>query len=181
LKKLTAILMMLLFLFNLIGYRLLIDHWKQESDNSLVSKIDNGDYSKESLVEVKLAAQLNYPRDMPAFERADGEIEVNGVFYRYVKMKWYNDTLTLLCVNNTEKASLQTKQHDYYQHTTDLPNSSSKKDAAGSKVFATDYFFEDHQKDLVKVPSVSISYSSYTHLYAHAAHLRAIEQPPENV
>ena len=173
--------MMGLFLFNLIGYKFLIEHWKQESDNKLVAKIDKGDYSEESLVEVKLPAQLNYPRDMPAFERTDGEIEVNGTFYRYVKMKWYNDTLTLLCVNNAEKASLQSRQHDYYQHTADLPNSPSKKDAAGSKIFTTDYFFEDNQKDLVKVPSVSVSYFSYTHLLTHAAHLRAIEQPPENV
>jgi len=94
---------MCLFLFNLVGYRLLISHWKQESDRSLVSKLDRGDYSQESLVEIKLAAPLNYPRDMPAFERTDGEIEVGGVFYRYVKMKWYNDTLSLLVVNNTEK------------------------------------------------------------------------------
>ena len=178
-KKLAAILLMCLFLFNLVGYRLLISHWKQESDRSLVSKLDRGDYTKESLVEIKLAAPLTYPRDMPAFERADGEIEVGGVFYRYVKMKWYNDTLSLLVVHNTEKSNLQSRQHDYYQHTADLPGSQGKKDAAGFKIFTTDYFFQEAERETAAVTPASITYSTFTHLVAHAAYLQAIEQPPE--
>ena len=106
LKKLTAILLLALFAFNTVGYRLWIEYVQTRTDAKLEAKLDKGYYNEDELITVKVPVNLPYQTNGKEFERVDGEMNVNGIVYKYVKRMVYNDTLILLCIPHEEKIKL---------------------------------------------------------------------------
>ena len=62
-----------------------------------------------------------------SFERAEGEVEMNGILYKYVKSRVYNDSLEMLCIPNTAKQQLLTSKDNFAKAVMDLQNDSNKK------------------------------------------------------
>jgi hypothetical protein len=125
-------------LFNLTGYTLLFEFFIQRSDKQLVQQLDNHQYNDEELIEVKIALHTPYLTNYSDYERIDGEAEVNGLYYTYVKRKIQNDTLYLLCLPNRNKTNLNAARIDYANKTQDVPNKAAapgkgKKNPAGSE------------------------------------------------
>ena len=113
LKKLTAILFIALFLFNLFGYKAWFYYLQIKSTEQLQASLDKNEYSDQDLVTIKVPLSLPYVTNWSAFEQYDGSIEVDGQHYNYVKRKVSNDTLILLCVPNHEQNRLNNSQNDY--------------------------------------------------------------------
>lgn len=63
-------------------------------------------YSEEELIEIKIPFQVPYNNDWPDYRREDGEIEIKGRYYSYVKIKISSDTIFLKCLPNTGKNNL---------------------------------------------------------------------------
>ncbi|MGN6618173.1 MAG: hypothetical protein ACTHJ5_13450 [Ilyomonas sp.] len=127
-RKLSAILLLALFLFNLAGYRLLFDYAQYVSDTHLDSVLDKDQYDENDLVAIKLPLSLPYQVNWKEAERADGEITLNGKIYRYVKRMYANGEMTYWCLPNTKKMQLQTAKDDFFEYANDLmQNNSSKK------------------------------------------------------
>lgn len=127
-----------MYLFNLAGYTLLFAYFMQRSDKQLVQQLDNNDYNDNELIEVKIALHTPYLTSWSDYERVDGEAEVDGVYYNYVKRKIYNDTLYLLCLPNKNKTLLNAARIEYANKTQDVPanaanTGSLKKYAAGNE------------------------------------------------
>lgn len=112
LKKLASLFFIFLFLFNVVGYRFVFDFVQQKINTQLEAGLDNNLYDESELVELKLALNLPYQTSWTSFERCDGEIQIDGIIYKYVKQKVYNDTLYLLCIPNTQKMHLETTKND---------------------------------------------------------------------
>jgi len=134
-------LLLAVHLFNLAGYTLLFDYYMQQSDKQLTQQLDNNQYNDSELIEVKIALHTPYLTSWSAYERVDGEVEVNGVVYSYVKRKIHNDTLSLLCLPNKNKTQLRAARVEYAGHVNDVPSNAKdtrafKKNPAG---------FEYHQ------------------------------------
>src|SRR6476469_3386491 len=106
LKKSAAIVLLALFGFNLFGYKLLIDILEQQASISLQHQLDLDQYDNNNLVEIKLPVNLPYLSNWADFEKYQGETEINGIHYKYVKRRLVNDTLILLCVRNEPKNQL---------------------------------------------------------------------------
>ena len=106
-KKFAAILLLLLLLFNLIGYRLLFSVLQQKANSSIVAKIDKEDYIDADLITLTVPLSMPYITDSKDFERKDGEIKLNGKVYRYVKQKISQGNLVLMCLPDEEKTQLQ--------------------------------------------------------------------------
>ena len=119
-KKFTAIFFLLLFAFNWFGYRLVYEYLQQKSNENLEALFDQNLYNESELIELKIAINLPYQTNRTAFERCDGEIEVDGMIYKYVKRKLVNDTLYLMCFKNTDKMSLEKAKNKIYKLTNDL-------------------------------------------------------------
>jgi hypothetical protein len=115
-------------LFNLAGYTLLFKYFIQRSDKRLIQQIDNNQYNDSELIEVKIALHTPYVTSWSDYERVDGEVNVNGVYYNYVKRKVHNDTLHLLCLPNKNKTRLNAARIDYANKVQDVP---TNKDDAG--------------------------------------------------
>ena len=102
-KRLAAILLVSVLLFNWFGYRVLTDIIEHQADLVLEQRLDNSDYDESQLIEIKVPIELPYQTNWKEFERVDGEIEVDGIHYKYVKRKIVNGELVLLCLPNKSK------------------------------------------------------------------------------
>ena len=138
-KKLAAIVLLALFAFNTIGFRLFIEYALNRADKNFEARLDRGSYDESQLVTVKIPLNLPYQSNSRDFERVNGEVNVNGTIYKYVQRKIFNDTLILQCIPHEEKTVLQQKANDYMGKTTDLPGNDSNKKADAFKQLFSDY------------------------------------------
>ncbi len=128
LKKSIAIFFLALFLFNLIGYKSLFYYLQQQSDEQFRASLDKNDYNAQDLITIKIPLSVPYQVESKDFERVDGEINLDGKIYKYVKRKISNGDLILLCLPDQNKMRLQTAKDDFFKFANDLQqNSSSKK------------------------------------------------------
>lgn len=129
-RPVWAISLFLLHLFNLGGYQLLFKHLEGESNIRLVAKIDHQDYDERNLMEIKVPIHLPYQLDWADYERIDGEIVLEGVHYNYVKRKLVNDTMTFLCLPNTEKTQIHHARETFYSLVNDLQQEASNQESS---------------------------------------------------
>jgi hypothetical protein len=141
LKKLTAIFLLALFVFNSIGYRLVVDYAMDKADASFEANLDKGHYDPTQLITVKIPLNLPYQTNWKDFERVNGEMNVNGIVYKYVQRKVYNDTLILQCIPHQEKTELEQKANDYFGKVNDLPGNDNSKKSEVLKQLTSDYDF----------------------------------------
>jgi hypothetical protein len=170
-RKIAAALLLLMLLFNWIGYSFVSDYLQYHSDINLEKQLDANLYNEDDLIELKLAINLPYQNNWSDYERYDGEIEYNGVSYKYVKRKVANDTLYLKCLPNTGKMSLAAAKNDYFKMTSDLSqNDQSKKSSPKSnfsKSISPD--FEDN--------FLNISFASPTNILSGLLYSQPVESP----
>ena len=117
-KKIVAILLLLVLLFNIAGYRLLFNQLENNATAKLENKIDQGAYSPEQLVEIKIPLSMPYYSDKD-YEAVNGETEWNGQHYQYVKRKVSGNTLYLLCIPNHEKNKIAEAENSFTKSVTD--------------------------------------------------------------
>jgi hypothetical protein len=107
LKKLAAITLIAVLVFNWYGYRLLMDYWRQRADNLLENRLDRNDYDESTLLLVKVpVTSLTYYEAADEWERSDGEMILGDVAYKFVKRRVHNDSIELLCIRNTAQMQL---------------------------------------------------------------------------
>lgn len=116
-----------LLLFNCCGYRWVINIVQQHADTRLEAKLDRNEYAEEDLIEIKVPVSMPYQTDWAAFERYDGEIEVNGIHYKYVKRKVQDGQLVLKCIPNHAKQHLESAKDDLFKIANDLQQDNAAK------------------------------------------------------
>ncbi|WP_115372744.1 hypothetical protein [Adhaeribacter pallidiroseus] len=100
------------------------------TDTNLVAQLDLNQYQESELIQFKIPISLPYIIDKPDYERVDGQVEIKGVLYTYVKRKIERDTIFLQCLPNPETQRLDKARNAYTKHVNDLPQ--SKKNQAGT-------------------------------------------------
>jgi hypothetical protein len=100
-------------LFHTSGYTLLIEYFIHKSETKLIRQLDDNKYDDADLVIIKTPFNLPYLGSTTVAERVDGEIEISGTHYNYVKRRVYNDTLYLYCIPNADKTKLSQAQHAF--------------------------------------------------------------------
>lgn len=121
LKKGLSILLAGLFLFNCFGYRLVISYFEVKADQQLENQLDNENYDESQLVSLKVpVTYLPYYNNSKTFERVDGQIEIHGTLFKYVKRRIYNDSLELLCIPNATAMKFQSTRNEMFRFVNDL-------------------------------------------------------------
>lgn len=95
--------------------------------------LDNNSYDESQLIELKIPVSVPYQTSWASFERYDGEINLNGTSYKYVKRKLSNDTLFLMCIPNTKKMRLETAKNDFFKNSNDLAQNDNSKNSDNTK------------------------------------------------
>lgn len=130
-RKTAAILLLMLFVFNTIGYKLWFSIAMQQADTRLEANLDKNNFNEQDLFTLKVAINMPYQNSWSSFERVDGEITVNGETYKYVQRKVVNDTMYLQCIRHAEKIKLQQKSNDYFGKVNDIADNNGTKKAPG--------------------------------------------------
>ena len=136
-----------LLFFNWYGYRIVSDFLQERSDVQMEARLDNNDYNEAELIEIRIPINLPYHDDWKEFERYDGEAEINGIHYKYVKRKVEKGELVLMCLPNNERQLLQTARDNFFKLVNDLqqPDSGKKSDNGNSNSFKS--LFSEYQQE----------------------------------
>jgi hypothetical protein len=124
LKKLAAILLLALFLFNLCGYRLWFSYVQFQHDTQLQASFDRNAYNESDLVAIKVPINLPYQVDWKNYERVDGELNYKGKILRYVKQKLVNGEMIFLCLPDHGKVHLQSAKNEFVKYANDVQSNS---------------------------------------------------------
>lgn len=183
-KRLSAILLLGIFSFNLFGYRLVASYLENSENSKLESALDVNNYSDNQLISIKQPANLPYYTNSFDFHRIDGEVEIDGVLYKYVKCRIYNDSLEMLCIPNTSKMKIQAAKADFSKMASDVQQSNSKKksssDSKSSYKSISD--FEAYQNltgNLNNAGASSVKYFIRNNHFVNSLFIKSAEQPPE--
>jgi hypothetical protein len=131
-KKLAAILLLSIFTFNMVGYQFMFNLMANKSDAALELALDSQGYKDEDLICIKQPTNLPYYTDTKEFQRIDGEVEMNGVKYKYVKCRIYNGNLEMLCIPNKAKMQIEQSKNDYAKVAHDFQQDTNKKNSGSN-------------------------------------------------
>jgi hypothetical protein len=182
LKKVAAISLLVLFLFNWFGYRLLSDYWQKQADTRLEARLDQHQYDESNLIEIRIPLNMPYQNVSSDYERYDGEIEFNGKHYKYVKRKVENGQLVLLCLPNETKMRLQSARDEFFKLVNDLQQSSQNKNSAPASSIknpVTEYWQQQNNWCINGIVALHNHYASYPFMLPPAPSLITPAQPPE--
>lgn len=186
-KKLAAISLLAVLLFNWCGYRWVVNYLQQKADQHLVAQLDNNNYNEEELIELKVPLELPYQTDWKDFERVDGDIEIDGVHYKYVKRKVQDGQLILKCIPNTTKQDLLSARDQFFKLVNDLEqdqpaSKESSKNAPVVKNSLSEY--ETIQSTFIgaQIPVlINVDYNLFQNTLHTCWLHQSPEQPPETI
>lgn len=131
-RKIAAIFFLSVLCFNCIGYRYVFDYLGSRHTRQFEANIDENNYDEGSLISIKTSFSLPYLyASSDKFERWKGEIVIDGVSYTYVKRRFFNDSIELLCLPNMAVNRLKEAQKDFFRATNDLQAGREKKQDGG--------------------------------------------------
>lgn len=182
LKRTVSILLLLMLAFNWIGYRMLTSFMESNADIALEAKIENNDYDESSLIEIRVPLNAPYfSENLTTFERYSGELELDGIHYKYVKRKVVDGELVLLCLPNKNKTSLQNSRTEFFKLVNDLNQTQNKgKNTASSfKSVTTEYKQENNSWVLSPLLLTQVKYGGAKHFDIAAGYDILPEHPPK--
>lgn len=184
-KRIASILLLGILLFNWGGYRFYTDYIEHKADTKLEASLDEHNYNESDLVSIKVAANLPYYTNNENYERVNGEIDINGIHYKYVKRRMYNDSVELLCIPNIAKTGLENARNDFYRLANDLvSNNSSSKKSTGNHSHVSKFSVQDFTDDhgfVWQYNTDGLRSSCYSEIFANvkSAFLRRFDKPPQ--
>jgi hypothetical protein len=185
LRKIASILLLALLSFNWFGYRIVISFFENKANEQFETKLDNNNYENDQLISIKVpVTNLAYYTNTKLFERVDGQVEINGVLYNYVKQRFYNDSVELLCIPNTAVMKLQTEKNDLVKSVNDILQIDQAKKTTShpvnNKNFSLDHFTIQDIFNLNDLFVHAANKSSYFSSFTSFPYCAAIENPPEH-
>jgi len=183
LKKTIAILLLCIHLFNLGGYHLFFAVLDSRQSARNADQLDRGQYDESDLVELKIPYPLPYACSWNGYERYEGEMELNGVHYSYVKRKLSNDTLYLQCLPNAAKTKLVSAHNAYGILVSDASRTASEKKSANTgllqKAFSSEYNQGTSNFDMVASLLVFKPENHFRNCLIPTRDLPTLHQPPK--
>ena len=137
--------MLSLLAFNWYGYRFISVVLEEQAEIAMEVQLDNHKYNEDELIAFAIPLNLPYQTNWKDFERFNGEVEIDGVTYAYVKRKVQDGKLIVLCIPNKTKMNLQTSRDEFFKLVNDLQHPQSGKNTdnnqqKGFKTFTTEYY-----------------------------------------
>lgn len=183
-KKLSAILLIALFLFNLFGYRILFHYEQQQSDMRLEALFDRQDYNDAELITIKVPLSLPYVTNQQNFERVDGEITIDGKILKYVKRKITDGYLILLCLPDHNKMRIESAKDEFFRYANDLVQNNQSKKSNNTKSVVFKNLLSEYYID---ASDYTPAFRSMTQTYSitslsnflPSSYYQLPEQPPE--
>jgi hypothetical protein len=120
-KKLLSLLLVVLLLFNVLGYYGLFLGLQYQNSQQMIAKFDAEEYSNSETITIKVPITIPYASDSRDYERVNGQFEHEGEFYRLVKQRLLHDTLFIVCVKDMQSKNIHQALTSYVKTFTDKP------------------------------------------------------------
>jgi hypothetical protein len=158
---------------------------ENQANTQLKSQLDNNDYDESQLISIKIPAThiLDYTNSK-LFERVDGQMEIKGVHYNYVKRRLYKDSVELLCIPNNSFMKIQDAKDEFFKLVNDFQHTGQSKKSnnhsGASKFFSIDNYVAHDSFALHNLFTTIVKQSF--HLFSHTTFnfSSVIENPPED-
>lgn len=137
-KRLLSSLLLIVFLFNVLGYYGVFVGLKVAHRLQMVKKFDAEQYQTSETRTFKIPLTIPYYSDSRDFERVDGEFVHKGEVYRLVKQRLHKDTLHIVCVRDVNSKKINQALADYVKTFTDKPVQ-GKDNTKASQSLVKDY------------------------------------------
>lgn len=137
-NKTTAIFLLLILLFNVVGYRVVFNCFEKNAAEQLNKKIDQQTYNKHELKEMVILLDMPYYSDRKE-ENIYGEIEWQGKHYQFVKRSIQNNILHIWCLSNEKKDNLVAVKNGVAKSTSSESQSEQHKSSTVLKILQTEY------------------------------------------
>ena len=183
-RKIVAISLICLLLFNWYGYRFVTSYLQKKADHQLEARLDVNDYDESQLIEIKVPLNMPYQNSWAEFERHYGEIEISGKIYTYVKRKIEDGNLILKCIPNTTKQDLKNADNILFtaNNGLDQEQNNNKGNSPLTNIFKTifnDYDNYSQTYNLKPVADLQSGTWQQEDILFNSAFLPVAEQPPE--
>ncbi len=176
--------MMSILAFNWVGYRFISGLLESKADIALESRIEKADYDESNLIEIRVSLNTPYLYGTSSgFERYDGELEVKGIHYKYVKRKIEKGELVLLCLPNEDKTKLNNARMDFFKSVNDLnqtTQSKEKNQTSSFKSSVAEYTQENNSWAIKALPDLLQRYNFKDSVKGLAGFNDIPEQPPQS-
>lgn len=184
-KRIASILLLGILLFNMGGYRLLSNYFEDMADQRMQADLDMDLYNESDLISIKVAAGLPYGSSSEIFQKVKGNIDINGVNYSYVKRRFYQDSLELLCIPNTARASVKNARDEFARLSYDFVTNNTSKKATShhthSAKFSVLDFTDDHHSFSWQFRDMDLSANWCTKIFADlkSEYPGRLDRPPQ--
>lgn len=183
-KKIAAILLISLLLFNWYGYRFVISYLQQKADGQLEARLDVNDYNEAELLEIRIPLNMPYQTNS-SFERHYGEITLDGKVYTYVKRKVEDGYLVLKCIPNNVKQEIKNVSNVLFTINNGLDQEhNGKNNSPLTNIFkniAADFDDDFFNCNLNPLPDITGNSLHKGSSFFKSISLPVSEQPPEVV
>jgi hypothetical protein len=106
LKKLIAITLLFIHLYNIGGQLAFHQYLVYKSDRFFNEQVNKNLYSLDDLTEVKIPVNMPNVADWKGYLNLNGEVRFENSSYNYVKIKITHDAIYLMCVPNYKTTHL---------------------------------------------------------------------------
>ncbi len=116
LRRIISILLLGILLFNWVGYRMFTSFLEDKASAQFEVQLDRNEYNEDQLLSIKIPViHLPYYTNSKSFDRVNGEIEVQGMLYKYVKRRIFNDSIEVLCIRDESAMQLHSAKDDFFK------------------------------------------------------------------
>jgi len=116
--------------------------------------LDADRYDESHTITIKVPISIPYVNDQTDFVRVDGKFEHQGEFYRTVKQKYANDTLTVVCIKDLVDKKINQALSSYVKTFTDNTTNQNQN----SKI--TISFIKDYLPQTFSLRSISCGWET---------------------
>ncbi|HEY5749442.1 MAG TPA: hypothetical protein VIU12_25415 [Chryseolinea sp.] len=125
-KRSFSIFLLLVFLFNVVGYYPVFWGLKYRARIEMNQRLDDENYNTEETVTIKIPLTVPYNTFGQDYERMTGSFEHRGEFFNLIKQKLEKDTLYIVCIKDHKEKQLHAAMTDFIKLSTDIPTSSQQ-------------------------------------------------------
>lgn len=174
-KRILSFTLLLIFLFNVVGYYGVYHFARRQLNAALLNRLDAEAYTEKETFTLKLPLAIPYAVNNGGYQRVDGSFRYNGEIFKLVKQKFEQDTLYIVCIRDHEEEKLSTLMADFVKASNDVATSTNSLKLLSC--FAKDYVTTS-ELESIQSSGWAADQVHETRSYVLVEHFPPIESPP---
>ena len=180
-RKSASIILLLILLFNMIGYRAWFYYAEKKADSAMEARIDKDQYDENDLVTLQIPLYSPYQLEQKTFERTNGEVNINGKTFKYVKRMVSDGNLILLCLADNHKTVLKNAKSEFGNGVNDLAGGGKGSNRIQKSFSGNDYIKQYVSMGVWEYGSTIFQFHSFNTINITDPHIAIPGKPPKYI